>query len=167
MSKTDKKRHRTGPTAAARLLSRITEPAFRRHGFATTEVLLRWPAIVGAELAAIATPEKLSFPRNSPAGGTLHVRVAGAVATELQHRAPQIIERVNTYYGYRAVARLHLVQAPPKPKIDSQPVRNRTKLTPEQTTKIGETISTVRDPRLRAALERMRTHMSDDGTTPN
>jgi hypothetical protein len=108
------RRHRNGPVAAARIVKAIADPAFRRQGFAEAEVLTRWSAIVGKDLARIATPDKLSFRRGSPAGGTLHVRAAGPAALELQHMAPTVIERINTYYGYRAVERLHIVQGPPR-----------------------------------------------------
>ena len=40
--------------------------------------------------------------------GVLQVRVAGPLAVELQHLAPQVLERVNTYLGYRAVTQLKL-----------------------------------------------------------
>ena len=51
-------------------------------------------------------------------GGTLHVRVgSGALALELQHLEPVVIERINTYFGYRAVERLKLVHGPlPAPR---------------------------------------------------
>lgn len=46
-------------------------------------------------------------------GGTLHVQVtSGAVALQLQHEAPRLIERVNGFLGFAAVARLKLIQAP-------------------------------------------------------
>ena len=40
----------------------------------------------------------------------LLVRVSGPLAIELQHLAPQVLERVNTYLGYRAVGQLKLRQ---------------------------------------------------------
>lgn len=108
------RRHRYGPVSAARIIARIVDPAFRRQGFAEAEVLTRWSEIVGKDLARMATPEKLAFRRGSPASGTLHVRAAGPAALELQHMAPTVIERINTYYGYRAVERLQIVQGPPR-----------------------------------------------------
>ena len=36
-----------------------------------------------------------------------------ASAPEIQHRAPQLLERINGFFGYGAVARLALVQGPP------------------------------------------------------
>ena len=40
------------------------------------------------------------------------IRVEGAFALELQHLAPIVIERVNTYYGWRCIGKLVLKQGP-------------------------------------------------------
>ncbi len=82
-----------------------------RRGFAEPEVLLRWPEIVGADLAAACRPVSISHGRGPSLGATLLVEVEGARATEIEHRASAIVERINAYYGYRAVSRLRLTQA--------------------------------------------------------
>ena len=40
------------------------------------------------------------------------LKVDGPRAIEVQHRAEQILERVNTYFGYRAIGQLRFLQAP-------------------------------------------------------
>ena len=45
------------------------------------------------------------------------LRVDGPRAIEVQHRAGQILERVNTYFGYRAVAEMRILQAPVTRKV--------------------------------------------------
>ena len=103
---------RSGMRAVGAAVARITAPAFRKRGFAEAGILTDWPHIVGSQLASQTEPEKLSFARGTRVDGTLQVRVSGAWATELQHLAPQVIERVNSYFGYRAVDRLAILQAP-------------------------------------------------------
>ena len=50
-------------------------------------------------------------------GAILVLKVDGPRAIELQHRSEQILERVNMYFGYRAIAQLRFLQAPlPKAK---------------------------------------------------
>jgi hypothetical protein len=65
---------------------------------------------MGAQMAAHSIPQRYIPDRRG--GGTLHVRVGGGWATEFQHLEPQIIERINTFFGYRAVSRLVLKQGP-------------------------------------------------------
>ena len=97
---------------------KLTEASFERYGFAYAELLSQWEAIVGVELAAVSAPERISWPRRNdgeedrgqPGGGTLVVRAAEGRALELQYMGPRIIERINGYYGYGAVAKLKVLQ---------------------------------------------------------
>lgn len=82
-----------------------------RRGFAETEVLLRWPEIVGAALAPLCRPVKVSYGRSRTLGATLVVEAEGARAPELEMQAPRIVERVNAFYGYRAISKLRITQA--------------------------------------------------------
>jgi hypothetical protein len=66
-------------------------------------------------MAARTAPIKLAFPRGQATLGTLHVRVTGPFALELQHLTPQVIERINGFFGYAAVGRLALIQGPVSP----------------------------------------------------
>ena len=97
----------------------------RARGFATTTLLSEWPAIVGAELAQFTMPDRIVWPRRREDGETasppkgrrgegaiLVLRVEGPRAIEVQHRSGQILERVNFYFGYRAVAEMRILQAP-------------------------------------------------------
>jgi hypothetical protein len=113
---------RRGARALAAVMPKVTARAFARRGFTEAGIIADWPAIVGAALAASCRPQKLAFERGKRSDGTLHLRVAGALATEVQHLAPQIVERVNGYFGYRAVARLKIVQGPlPPPEGAREP----------------------------------------------
>ena len=70
-------------------------------------------------------------------GATLVLRVEGPAALEVQHQAPQIIERINSYFGYRAIEDIRILQAPlersgpqePVKRFDlDQPIANETRL---------------------------------------
>jgi hypothetical protein len=101
-----------GPRALAALLPKVAAPALRRRGFSAVEIVTNWTEIVGPALARETAPERLSFPQGARSGGTLHVRASGPIALELQHLAPVVIERINICFGYAAVARIAMIQAP-------------------------------------------------------
>ena len=109
-----------GIRTLATLMPKLTRPILGRRGFAVASVITEWATIVGIELAGSSQPEKLVFPRGERVGGVLHVRVAGGVATELQHLEPQVVERINGHFGYRAVSRLKLVHVPPATLTDTK-----------------------------------------------
>ena len=108
----ENKRSGLGAQSVNRSLSKIVRRAFGRQGFAEPGVLLRWPEIVGETLAKFSLPERLSFPHGERSQGTLHLRVDGQFALEVQHLEPMIIERINSFFGYGAVSRISILQAP-------------------------------------------------------
>jgi hypothetical protein len=140
-----------GLRSLADTISTIAQPLLGRRGFAGNRVIAEWPAIVGQHLAARSLPERIVYPPRQRAGGTLHVRVgSGASAIEFQHHEPLIVERINTYIGYGAVARLRLVHrplpAPPPTRPSPRP------LDPAETASIEATVAGIEDPRLKQIL---------------
>lgn len=129
--------------------------AFKRQGFASTELVTRWREIAGPEIALYAEPIKIQW-RQVPDGeaaepATLVLRVEGPAAIEIQHMSDVILERVNRYFGWHAVGRLALRQAPltqrKRPKIRP--------LDPSATAREAETLAAVGDDGLRMALARL------------
>ena len=110
----------------AELTSEFLADAFKKQGFAATELVTRWKDIVGADIAAHAEPIKLQWPRETdgePAEpATLVLRVEGPVAIEIQHQSAVILERINRFFGWQAVGRIALRQAPlSRPKVRAAP----------------------------------------------
>ncbi len=101
----------------------ITKAAFARYGFAQADVVANWEAIVGSDLAAVSAPERIRWPRGSgeqaqKQGGTLVIRASPGRALELQYEASRIIARINSFFGYGAIAGIKVIQAqelPPRP----------------------------------------------------
>jgi hypothetical protein len=134
MRDSERKGWQKGGSAAKAIgayVARMLDPIARARGFAITSLLSEWPAVVGEELARFTAPDKLVWPRRTEdreaattqsawrtGGAILVLKVDGPRAIELQHRSEQILERVNMYFGYRAIAQLRFLQAPlPRAKI--------------------------------------------------
>src|SRR5215470_18038408 len=109
---------------------------------------------VGHELAGETLPMKLSFPLGGRRNGVLKLRVTSAAALSVQHREPQILERINGFLGYGAVARLALVQGPLPKRIRAAPPARRP-LTASEAAALAKRVSQVSDPALKSALERL------------
>jgi hypothetical protein len=120
-----------------------------------------WPEIVGAELARQSRPEKLSVPRAGKAGGSLQLRCTGAAALELQHRAPEIMERINAFMGFAAVGKIVLNQGP-LPQARSPHARLATPLDNATRNSMLQATQHVSAPELRAALERLAKAIARD-----
>jgi len=132
-------------------LPKVTRRTLGRHGLAEGGLVTDWAAVVGATIAERSLPLQLSFTGGERREGTLHVRVSGALALELQHLEPQVLERINGYFGYRAVARLRIHQGP----VPGLPAPRRPPAaapTAEAEAEIGNLLSSVEDQDLREAL---------------
>jgi hypothetical protein len=134
-------------------LPKLARPTLGKRGLGEAQLLMHWEAIVGSELAEETRPDRLSFSRGERAHGTLRLRVAPAAAVTLQHDAPLIVERINAFLGYPAVARLAFVQTP-VPPLRRAPLPPR-KLRAEEKEALAKQVAAVDDEELRAALERL------------
>jgi len=94
----------------------VAQRAFVRAGFGDNTLVLRWPEIVGPEVAELARPVKLT---EAASGGVLTLRAEPAASVFLQHETRSLCERINAYLGRPAVHRLRFVFGPlqaPEPK---------------------------------------------------
>ncbi len=81
------------------------------RGIAEADILMRWAEIVGADLCNRCTPVKVSYPAKRSFGASLIVQTDSGRAPEIEHLGPVIVDRVNRYYGYRAIGRLKVTQS--------------------------------------------------------
>ena len=80
------------------------------RGFAQSRLLTQWAEIAGSATAQISRPVKISYAKDG-IGATLVLLTNGANAPLLQMQIPQIIERVNAVYGYRAIQKIRITQS--------------------------------------------------------
>lgn len=138
--------------SVADMLPEVGRAAFRRFGFVQSSVVSRWAEIVGERYAKVSIPESIRFPQGRRSDGVLTLLVEGAHGTMLQHVAPAIIERVNRFFGYPAIARITIRQGvcaarpAPEPRIAPRSLGT-------VPIELGESLRTVGDPELRACLE--------------
>ena len=101
----------------------LTRKVFENFGFSTASLITEWARIAGNDLAQWTMPERVKWPppADSPEaaadagprrGATLVLRVDPARALDVEYRTRQIVERINAYFGYRAVTDLRILQAP-------------------------------------------------------
>jgi hypothetical protein len=138
------------------MLSDVFSDVYAKQGFAARELVTRWADIAGREIAAHAEPLKIQWPRpvegqpQEPA--TLVLRVEGPMALEIQHSSDVILQRVNRFFGWNAVGRLALRQAPLSRRERPKPRRAPD---PEVVAKVASTLTAIEDDALRAALARL------------
>lgn len=137
--------------AVSDMLPDVGRAAFRRFGFVQSSIVSRWREIVGDRYAGVSAPESIRFPVGKRSDGVLTLVVEGAHATMMQHVAPVIMERVNRFFGYSAVARISFKQGV------VQIAKAKSRVAPPSLTPIpaelGESLREIADPELRTVLE--------------
>ena len=147
--------------AVSALMPDIGRAAFRRFGFVQSSVVSRWDEIVGARYAAVSAPEAIRFPVGKKSGGTLELTVEGAHATIIQHVIPEIIDRVNRFFGYGAVSNVKVRQGPVSKAKSRQPTAAPVlKPVPME---LGESLREIGDPELFAVLESLAKSLAKGG----
>jgi hypothetical protein len=149
------------PRPLSDFLGATLNDTLKSQGFASAEIIARWADIVGPEIAGHSEPMKIAWPRRDPAGtqseraaepATLVLRVEGPAALEVQHLSAVILERVNRFFGWQAIGRIALRQAP---------LRRRERPTrppppdPAVAARIAEGLGEITDEELRQALGRL------------
>lgn len=138
----------------AELMPEIGRTAFRKFGFVQSSVVTRWPEIVGPRHARACAPESIRFPIGEKRDGILQLVVKPAFAPQIQHSIPDIIERVNRFFGYAAVAKVKLRQGEvqPPPAV-AQPGRAAPPSLKPIPFELGDSLRDIGDPELRTVLE--------------
>jgi hypothetical protein len=156
---------RGGMAALAVNVPAITRAAIGSRGFAEAGLITHWAEIIGPELARGCQPDQLRFPKDERSNGTLTLRCIGAMALELQHQSPILLERINSYFGYRAISQLRLVQG----SLRRQPQRRVTKLPPLAPAERAATetaLSTLPESDIKDALRRLGEAIRQRGKLP-
>ena len=99
-----------GPNEIGNSLMNVIKGFGKKYGFINSDILTDWEKIAGPDLAAKISPVKLSFPMGQRNNGTLYVKIKNSsFSSVIQYQFPTVIDRVNTYFGYNAVSKIHLL----------------------------------------------------------
>lgn len=153
------KGYRGAPVAVSDLATRILDPVMKKRAGMSVSLVQSWPELVGTRLAASTRPEKIAWPRRrheddpfEPA--TLIIACEGAAALHLQHETGEIISRINSFFGFSAIGRIRIVQKPVgSGTVPRRPVPRA--LSKDEIGLVENSVSSVSDPGLREALERL------------
>ena len=150
-------KRRAGFRRTSILVEQKLRAAGESRGFAITRLLTHWSEIVGAQVAQICTPVKVSYAQKG-LGATLVILTTGAQAQMLEMQLPQLREKVNACYGYNAISRIRITQTAPvgfsdgKARFNTAPKLTFPEPCPETAAKASAIACDIKDEGLRAAL---------------
>jgi hypothetical protein len=126
-------------------VGRALAPLIKQMGPARDTLASRWPEIVGARLAAVTSPVRVS---RGKTGGVLHLRAPSAAAPMIQHAAEHILERVNLASGSR-IKSIRIVHTAAPAQVAIRRVRP---LTPEERAALVRRLAPIQTQAVRNAL---------------
>ena len=123
IAKPEKFNRKYVPISIAESLTNVNRKFLYKFGKLDFTIHAKWSEIVGEFFINHSEPLKISsIPKSTNDDGTtiyeryLHVNVSPAAAIEFQHFQDKIIEKINSYFGYKAIKGI---------KIHQQLVRSR------------------------------------------
>lgn len=149
-------------------MPRATAKACEKHGFHAAEIILNWPAIVGADIAAFTAPRRIRWPKAPARDGdvaavsgmaqrgvksALEIWVEGGRAHEIPYLKAPIIARINTFFGYRAITDILPVSGPINAKRERMPKIRHAE--PGEVKRVQAALQLAQDDPLGEALARL------------
>ena len=146
------------PKKIGETIVQINKVYSSKYGKIEFLILSKWSKIVGSFFAEHSEPDKISriteeFNEfDEPIyKNFLHVRVSPAAAVEFQHYKDTIIEKINSFFGYKAIADLRLQQNYiPKAKVNHK--LNEMKISEEEKEIIKNEIDVIHDEELQKSI---------------
>ena len=141
------------------LVSKLLDPVIEQRAGMTLDLIASWDEIVGSRHARNSRPEKLMWPKQAtdddpfePA--TLVIACESAHVLFLQHDTTSVINRINGYFGFSAVAKVKLIQKP-LPERDVVRSKKNKPLALDMQSKLTKSLENIEEGPLKDALRKM------------
>ncbi|MGA1800952.1 DUF721 domain-containing protein [Rhizobium sp. HT1-10] len=152
---------RKGAKQISEVANGLIDPVLARRAGINTALLGSWDDIVGADFADCTRPEKIAWAKRNGPGeggyqpGVLTIACEGARALFLTHAQGELIQRINSFFGFAAVHQIRIVQKP----VSQYAKRSRTPvpLKGAAALKLEGMMEGIEGDKLRAAVQRLGT----------
>lgn len=136
-------------------LGKALDPALKRRGFASRDLVAHWHVMAPAPYDLMAKPDKLTWPRGEKGaeGAVLHLRCHPGHALALAHEGERVAAAVNRYFGYFLVGSIRLSAAPFE--VERHQPQASPALPEITLARVADTVDKVEDPGVRDALREL------------
>jgi hypothetical protein len=136
-------------------LGKALDPALKRRGFASRDLIAHWHVMAPAPYDRMAKPDKLTWPRGEKGaeGAVLHLRCHPGHALALAHEGERVASAVNRYFGYFLVGAVRMSAAPFE--VENAPAETAPAIPEVTRAKVARTVDKVEDAGVRDALREL------------
>ena len=89
-------------------LPKSLKKILNKRGYLYSEIIGKWNNLVGEEIAKFSFPKSISMSKGSTGGKTLLISVKRGSEIEIEYLKKQIINRINSYFGYNLIGEIRL-----------------------------------------------------------
>ncbi|MBR1600670.1 MAG: DUF721 domain-containing protein [Alphaproteobacteria bacterium] len=151
-------------TNFAKTVNPLLQQLLGNNGMLFLELLNSWEQIVGKDLSAYCLPQNIVFKKDMRIDGCLNISVlSGAFAMEIQQKQQQIIEKINSFFGYPAINKLKIIQSvnPDDFLLNKKPIDKLKKkvVSESEESYITELIKDINNEELRRTLKNIGKHV--------
>ncbi|WP_417310200.1 DUF721 domain-containing protein [Devosia sp.] len=134
-------------------LGKALDPALKRRGFATRDLLMHWASMAPTPYDKVARPDKLVWPRGEKGaeGAVLFLSCHPGHALALSHEGERVAAAINRYFGYLLVHQVRMSATPFDVEVKAAEAPDAP-LSADRQAEINSVVEQVEDPAMRAAL---------------
>ena len=126
----------------------ILNDYLKKRGFIHTKIVSSW-ATLTKEYAKFSSPVKIKFAKNKFDDGTLFIRVKSGLGPELEMKSINIINRINSMFGYKAINKIKFQNGDfEEEKMQNKKIIENSKLN----AKFNQKINKIKSEKLAEAL---------------
>ena len=121
----------------------------KKANFVDISVIKNWKEIVGDDIAKNCWPIKIFFSDGNNSNGKIAIKVKRGWSLEIEYKNQEIIEKLNQYFGYKAISKINIIQNFEEYTVESKKNKIEKKITKK---KFFKEITNIKQPKLQKAL---------------
>jgi hypothetical protein len=130
-------------------LPKILKTKLKKANFVDISVIKNWKEIVGDDIAKNCWPIKIFFSDGNNSNGKIAIKVKRGWSLEIEYKNQEIIEKLNQYFGYKAISKINIIQNFEEYAVESKKNKIEKKITKK---KFFKEITNIKQPKLQKAL---------------
>ena len=91
-------------------LPRIVDKNIKEKNFIEISLIKKWREIIGDNIAKFSWPTKIIFSNIKNSNGIIFLKTKRGRSMEIEFKNEEIIEKLNQYFGYKAINKISIVQ---------------------------------------------------------
>ena len=132
-------------------LPKIIDKNIKEKNFIEISLIKKWREIIGDDIAKFCWPIKIRFSEINNLNGIIFLKTMRGKSMEIEFKNEEIIEKLNQYFGYKAIAKISVVQ-----DFDIKDAYKEDKITKKSGKKVqSKVINKIKKNNIKTALKKL------------